>query len=127
MERLTETCWRNLDPWECCGQDNYCKRGCHELGGCNNGCRVPKQYVRLAKYEDTGLSPEDVIGQKILAEAICEALDLENAGEIDLQRIRQIVQADKGGRLVVLDGKCGREEADGKADKAAQRWTCKIN
>ena len=61
MERLTERCWMNLDPWECCGQDNYCKRDCHELGGCANGCQVPKLYVRLAGYEDTGLMPDDII------------------------------------------------------------------
>lgn len=51
-ERLTEKCWRNLDPWECCGQHSYCIRGCHDKGGCANGCIVPKLYVRLAKYED---------------------------------------------------------------------------
>lgn len=52
MGRLTEECWRNLDPWECCGQDHYCQRGCHEEGGCTNGCKVPKLYIKLAKYED---------------------------------------------------------------------------
>lgn len=52
MERLTEKHWRNLDPWECCGQDNYCQRGCHNQGGCANGCVVPKIYCRLARYED---------------------------------------------------------------------------
>lgn len=52
MERLTDKNWRNLDPWECCGQDKYCKRGCHEQGGCTNGCIVPKLYTRLAEYED---------------------------------------------------------------------------
>ena len=51
-ERLTEKCWRNLDPWECCGQDSYCIRGCRDKGGCANGCIVPKLYIRLAKYED---------------------------------------------------------------------------
>lgn len=51
-ERLTKKSWRNLDPWECCGQDSYCKRGCHENGGCTNGCIVPKLYSRLAEYED---------------------------------------------------------------------------
>lgn len=61
MERLTESYWMNLDPWECCGQDNYCKRDCHEVGGCTNGCKVPKLYARLARYEDTGLMPEEVI------------------------------------------------------------------
>jgi len=52
MARLTVKHWRNLDPWECWGQDNYCKRGCHAVGGCNNGCIVPKLYDKLAKYED---------------------------------------------------------------------------
>ena len=52
MERLTNKAWRNLDPYECCGQDNYCKRGCFDEGGCNNGCIVPKIYDKLAKYED---------------------------------------------------------------------------
>lgn len=52
MERLTNKAWGNLDPWECCGQDHYCKRGCHDAGGCNNGCIVPRLYKRLAQYED---------------------------------------------------------------------------
>nr|DAH29236.1 MAG TPA: hypothetical protein [Caudoviricetes sp.] len=39
MERLTDPCWKNLDPWECCGQDKFCNRDCHEAGGCTNGCR----------------------------------------------------------------------------------------
>lgn len=58
MDRLTEKEWRNLDPWECCGQDDYCNRGCHEKGGCTGGCVVPRNYVQLAKYEDSGLTPE---------------------------------------------------------------------
>lgn len=60
MKRLTEKNWMNLDPWECCGQDHYCKRGCAEKGGCINGCIVPKLYGRLARYEDTGLSPKEI-------------------------------------------------------------------
>ena len=52
MSRLTEKNWRNLDPWECCGQDDYCKRGYHDEGGCNSGCIVPKIYGKLAMYED---------------------------------------------------------------------------
>lgn len=52
MERLTSKCWRDLHPWECCGQDNYCARGSHDEGGCANGCVVPKIYCRLASYED---------------------------------------------------------------------------
>lgn len=52
MERLTDKCWRNLDPWECCGQDKYCTRDCHEKGGCTHGCIVPKLYEKLALYEE---------------------------------------------------------------------------
>ena len=52
MERLTERCWMNLDPWECCGQNFHCSRKLHDDGGCINGCIVPKLYRRLAEYED---------------------------------------------------------------------------
>ena len=51
-ERLTNKHWRNLDPWECCGQDHYCKRDSMEPGGCRKGCIVPKLYDKLAQYED---------------------------------------------------------------------------
>lgn len=54
MERLTvndlnKVCY---DPWELCGMDNYCKRGCHEEGGCTKGCHIMKMYRKLAEYED---------------------------------------------------------------------------
>lgn len=60
MKRLTVKHWQNLDPWECCGQDNYCMRPSNKPGGCRNGCIVPKLYSRLAQYEDTGLSPKEI-------------------------------------------------------------------
>lgn len=52
IKRLTEKSYKNLDPWECCGQDKHCTRGCHEKGGCANGCVVPKLYRKLAEFED---------------------------------------------------------------------------
>ena len=52
MERLTDRCWRNLDPWECCGQNFHCSRKLNDDGGCINGCIVPKLYKYLAEYED---------------------------------------------------------------------------
>lgn len=61
MERLTDKYWRNFDPWECCGQDKYCQRGCHDPGGCTNGCIVPKLYCRLAAYEDA-----EQVGQLVI-------------------------------------------------------------
>lgn len=90
MERLTEQCWRNLDPWECCGQDNFCKRGCHDLGGCTNGCIVPKLYARLASYEDTGLDVEEY---KKHADAI---------KKLDIEHMHDLLQAEKDGTLVVM-------------------------
>lgn len=60
MKRLTVDNWRNLDPWECCGQDRYCIRPSNKQAGCRNGCIVPKLYDRLAQYEDTGFSPEEI-------------------------------------------------------------------
>ena len=52
MDRLTDRCWRNLDPWECCGQNFHCSRKLNDDGGCINGCIVPKLYKHLAEYED---------------------------------------------------------------------------
>lgn len=46
---LDKVCY---DPWELCGMDRYCKKGCHEEGGCTNGCYVLKMYRKLAMYED---------------------------------------------------------------------------
>lgn len=101
MERLTEKHWRNLDPWECCGQDRFCHRGCHDMGGCTNGCIVPKLYVRLASYEDTGLTPEEIMAAanrrhdcKIdcLLEAHNKLLDdVQGLGGID--KIKEVMQA----------------------------------
>lgn len=54
MERLTvndlnKVCY---DPWELCGMESYCTKGCHEEGGCAKGCEVLKIYRKLAEYED---------------------------------------------------------------------------
>lgn len=66
MDRLTEQ-YASMSPWEMCGQDKYCARGCHDEGGCTKGCPVPRLYNRLRKYEDTNRTPEQI-----------EALETEN-------------------------------------------------
>lgn len=98
MERLTEKAWRNLDPWECCGQENYCIRGCHEYGGCANGCMAPKTYKRLAEYEDTGLEPEDITAVATPGSMIKMASKILG---VQPDRLRELVKAEKDGRLVV--------------------------
>ena len=105
MERLTDPCWKNLDPWECCGQDYYCKRGCHDKGGCTNGCIVPKLYARLAAYEDTGLTPEEIkapFTEDTMINLAAQALGVEPS------RLRELAEADKDGRCVVLPCKVGQ-------------------
>ena len=54
MERLTFNDLNKVgyDPWELCGMDEYCTKGCHEEGGCTKGCHILKMYRKLAHYED---------------------------------------------------------------------------
>lgn len=56
---------------------------------------------RLAAYEDTGLTPEEVndavVGAKLLAKA-----KLVSAFGVAAERLRELAEADKAGRLMVL-------------------------
>lgn len=105
MERLTNKAWRNFDPWECCGQDKYCQRGCHDPGGCTKGCIVPQLYARSGAYEDTDLTPEEVLSMKFEWCAMMDALNSIGGG---YTRLRELAEADRDGRLVVLPFTSGR-------------------
>ena len=103
MERLTNKAWQNFDPWECCGQDKYCQRGCHDPGGCTKGCIVPQLYARLGAYEDTGLEPEEVLPKDKADEIALKLMRLADLESIcSYTRLRELAEADKDGRLVVL-------------------------
>lgn len=104
MERLTDKAWRNFDPWECCGQDKYCQRGCHDPGGCTKGCIVPQLYARSGAYEDTDLTPEEVLSMKFEWCAMMDALNSIGGG---YTRLRELAEADRTGRLAVLPCKVG--------------------
>ena len=104
MERLTDKAWRNFDPWECCGQDKYCQRGCHDPGGCTKGCIVPQLYARSGAYEDTELTPQEVLSMKFEWCAMMDALNSIGGG---YTRLRELAEADRDGRLVVLPCKVG--------------------
>ena len=107
MERLTNKAWRNFDPWECCGQDKYCQRGCHDPGGCTKGCIVPRLYARLGAYEDTERTPEEVTALgKLFDYALEESKTLTEQLAL-LNRIRDLAEADKDGRVVALPCKVG--------------------
>lgn len=103
MERLTNKAWRNFDPWECCGQDKYCQRGCHDPGGCTKGCIVPQLYARLGAYEDTGLTPVEIDMDHEAAEQLRHL-----CRNCDLDRLEKLAEADKDGRVVVLPFTSGR-------------------
>lgn len=103
MERLTDKAWRNFDPWECCGQDKYCQRGCHDPGGCAKGCIVPQLYARLGAYEDTGLTPGKV---KSMQEEHFSGLEMAKLHSA-LMELKKYQEADRAGRLAVLPCKPG--------------------
>ena len=61
---------------------------------------------RLAAYEDTGLTPENVEALKLSAmgKAIAEITEFDG---LPIDRLRELAEADSAGRLVVLPCKVG--------------------
>lgn len=62
---------------------------------------------RLAAYEDTGLSPESVEALKLsmMGKAISEITEFNG---LPIDRLRELAEADKAGRVVVLPCKVGQ-------------------
>lgn len=72
------------------------------------GITVGDAICSLAEYEDTGLEPEEILTGKELAEVACALIQLKeykSLGTID--HIRDLLQAEKDGRLVMLPCKVG--------------------
>lgn len=107
-KRLTpEHGWKNAcyDTWEICGLDSVCKRDCREP----IPCKIPQMLYRLAEFEETELSPEEIT-DKIggLENKISDLkATLEIYREFDGCRLHQLIEADMDGRLVVLPCKVG--------------------
>ena len=101
MERLTE--WNGRQP-----RDAYYPR-CFEEPCYGGGCKIndcPFETAvceRLAAYEDTGLTPEQCENVKVIIESAFSD-DTSKA-----ERIRELLKADKEGRLVVLPCRQGDE------------------
>ena len=102
MERLTEKHYL--------GTDHYMK--------CSGSCNVDMDCIdcpsfdclveRLAAYEDTGLEPEEVLPKDKADEIALKLMrlaDLENF--CSYPRLRELAEADKDGRVVVLPCKVG--------------------
>ena len=66
----------------------------------NNNCTQRKVWEKLKAYEDTGLTPEEV--NDVMAKA-----KLASAFGVAAERLRELAEADKAGRLVVLPCKVG--------------------
>ena len=72
-----------------------------------NGCQYQADFVdRLAAYEDTGLTPESVEALKLsmMGKAVSEITEFNG---IPIDRLRELAEADKEGRVVVLPCKVG--------------------
>lgn len=90
MERLT---FLNGDEVPCVHDDKcYDEQSGHYCG---------PAIDRLAAYEDTGLTPEQVSAAKTIIGAILTG----DTGKV--KRIRELAEADKEGRVVVLPCKIG--------------------
>ena len=80
-------------------------------------------YGRLKAYEDTGMYPESVEALKLsmMGKAISEITEFNG---LPIDRLRELTEADKDGRVVVLPCKVGERWAD--EDGRAVRITAVI-
>lgn len=82
-----------------------------------SGVQYQADFVdRLAAYEDTGIEPESVEALKLsmMGKAISEVTEFDG---LPIDRLRELAEADKDGRLVVLPCKVGERwtDEDGRA------------
>lgn len=97
MERLTEKHYLGADHYIKCSENCDMDMGCIDCQSFD--CLVE----RLAAYEDTGLKPDEVSALVKDWSDLCTATG--ECGGID--RLRELAEADKDGRLVVLPCKVG--------------------
>lgn len=133
MERLTSREPRiGGMPGVCC--THFEGGDCQAIQGhCADGCAWEEAaWERLAAYEDTGLEPEEVSEYQHLCDSYAETgldskfvqfcIDATQNG-LSMNRIRELAQAEKDGRLVVLpDAKY--TDADGEKALQTAMWTC---
>ena len=98
MERLTEK--------YCLAEDHYmkCSEDCNVDMDCVDCPAFDKLIERLAAYEDTGLTPEEIkapFTEDTMINLAAQALGVETS------RLRGLAEADKDGRVVVLPCKVG--------------------
>ena len=77
--------------------------------------RIPSLIDRLAAYEDTGLEPEEVetVKTSLMGKSVAEIKEING---VPVERIIELAEAQKEGRLVVLPCKVG--------DTVYRLWPC---
>ena len=103
MERLTKHSKQTShENGICC--THFCGPECLEVGGnCAMNCKWEEAaWSRLAAYEDTGLKPKEVYSMYGEWGAMMAALNSIGGG---YGRLRELAEADKDGRVVVLPAK----------------------
>ena len=104
MERLTKHSKQTSHENGICCTHFYGPE-CIRVGGkCAMNCKWEEAaWSRLAAYEDTGLTPESVEALKLsmIGKAISEITEFDG---LPIDRLRELADADKEGRLVVLPG-----------------------
>ena len=87
---------------------NFCDIAqCRELPCPHNGaCSQRKVWERLAAYEETGLMPERC-AEFARADAEGRYIVMRDAEQAGVARLRELAEADKDGRVVMLPCKVG--------------------
>lgn len=100
MERMTEKHYL--------GTDHYmkCSGNCNVDMDCIDCPSFDRLVERLAAYEDTGLTPERC-AEFARADAEGRYIVMRDAEQEGVARLRELAEADKDGRLVVLPCKVG--------------------
>lgn len=91
-------------------EGNFCDIAqCRELPCPYNGaCSQRKVWERLKAYEDTGLTPEEVMPKNKADEIALKLMRLADLESIcSYTRLRELAEADKDERVVVLPCKVG--------------------
>ena len=98
MERLTEKHYLAEDHYMKCSED------CNVDMDCVDCPAFDKLIERLAAYEDTGLTPEEIkdpFTEDAMINLAAQALGVE------ADRLRELAEADKDGRVLILPCKLG--------------------
>lgn len=102
MERLTKHSKKTSHENGICCR-HFRGSECLRVGGnCAMNCKWEEAvWSRLAAYEDTGLTPESVEAIKLhmMGKAISEITEFNG---LQIDRLRELAEADKEGRVVVL-------------------------